>query len=50
MVFQDKTAELNEEKNDRIRAKEILLSDLRNTQETYAKKKTAIHNMTTKVT
>jgi len=47
--FEDKTAELNEEKNDRIRAKEILLSDLRNTQETYAKKKTAIHNMTTKL-
>lgn len=47
--FEDKTAELNEEKSDRSRAKEILLSDLRNTQESYAKKKTAIHNMTTKL-
>ena len=46
---QDKTAELNEEKTDRTRAKDILLSDLRNTQDTYAKKKTVINNMTTKV-
>jgi DNA repair exonuclease SbcCD ATPase subunit len=47
--FQDKTAELNEEKSDRSSAKDILLQDLRTTQESYAKKKLAINGMTTKV-
>lgn len=47
--FQDKTAELNEEKSDRSSAKDILLQDLRTTQESYAKKKLAINGMTTKL-